>query len=288
MIFSVDSEGRLTDWCGEAEQVTGFLKREVLGMAFLELVTYPFRGIVEELMVLARKGAQAPAVKMPFFTKAGDRVDVSLKASLCDKSGASTGGLALEGALVETSSSPSHKDAQSEEAKDAVGQPFKKSRHQADTMAAQAMLFAVDESGCVSDWNKQAEALTLFTREEVMGRRFLAFITRPFRDAVAKMIRQATKAEVAQPLDIPFYDKNGEKLDVVLKAYPSSNQVNIEGQLVETYVADDTPDLDVVSSFQESKNKTSIWTAETCDSFGPLSQLQASSLTLESLGSIAE
>eukprot|EP00928_Gymnodinium_smaydae_P099221 TRINITY_DN9402_c0_g2_i1.p1 TRINITY_DN9402_c0_g2~~TRINITY_DN9402_c0_g2_i1.p1 ORF type:complete len:295 (-),score=54.11 TRINITY_DN9402_c0_g2_i1:396-1280(-) len=294
MRFSVDAEGRLTDWCVDAEQITGFVRREVIGFSFLEFITCPFRGIVEDTMVVARNGVEAKAVEMPFFGKSGDRLDVSLRASPCGKSDVSTGALVLECALVQTLTLPSKKDTQSAEVKDTADQPYKRSRHQEEKAVSQAMLFTIDESGCVSDWNKQAEELTLFFRDEVMGLSFLDFITRPFRDSVAEMIRQATNAEVVRPLEIPFYDKAGVKLDVVLKAYTCYNQVLIEGQLVEACNADEACAADeasgknAVSCCQPSKKKTMIWTAETCDSFGPLSQLQTTSQTLESLSSIAE
>eukprot|EP00928_Gymnodinium_smaydae_P099220 TRINITY_DN9402_c0_g1_i1.p1 TRINITY_DN9402_c0_g1~~TRINITY_DN9402_c0_g1_i1.p1 ORF type:complete len:289 (-),score=46.16 TRINITY_DN9402_c0_g1_i1:186-1052(-) len=288
MRFSVDREGCLTDWCADAEQITGFVRREVIGVPFLEFITYPFRRLVEDTMVVARSGAQATAVELPFFGKSGDRCDVSLRASLCDKSCVSTGALVLEGMLAQTSTWPSHINTQNDEVKNAVEQPFTRSEHQEEKAASQAMLFTIDESGRVSDWNKQAEELTLFLREEVLGFVFLDFITQPFRDSIAEMIRQAPDTEVMRPLDIPFYDKAGEKLDVVLQAYTCSNQVVIEGQLVETCAAKEAQVLNVVSCRQPSKNKTMIWTAETNDSFGPLSQLQTTSQTLESLGSIAE
>eukprot|EP00928_Gymnodinium_smaydae_P066194 TRINITY_DN49236_c0_g1_i1.p1 TRINITY_DN49236_c0_g1~~TRINITY_DN49236_c0_g1_i1.p1 ORF type:complete len:234 (-),score=44.33 TRINITY_DN49236_c0_g1_i1:356-1057(-) len=233
MMFSVDSEGRLADWNAEAEHQLGFVQREVLGESFLEFIVYPFRELVGNMMATARNGAASKPVRMPFFSKDGDPIDVSLSATPCNVNAECMGHLALECTLMKDSTIPSHERDDVHVNTDAH-EPHAQNLHENGEMASPAALFTVDDRGCVAEWNEQAEQLTLFLHDEVMGLRFLDFLTSNFRKAVAEMIHQVASTRAVRRLHLPFYTKAGEKLDILLRAYSGhSGNVVLEGHLVE-------------------------------------------------------
>eukprot|EP00928_Gymnodinium_smaydae_P075355 TRINITY_DN5837_c0_g1_i1.p1 TRINITY_DN5837_c0_g1~~TRINITY_DN5837_c0_g1_i1.p1 ORF type:complete len:247 (+),score=58.49 TRINITY_DN5837_c0_g1_i1:67-807(+) len=246
MTFSVNAKGCLTEWSVDAEKLTGFSRREVLGLPILELVTFPFRGLVDEMMAMTRNGAVGQSVRMPFFDKAGDSVEILLSASSCEKN---DGHLHLSCAPAEEEV---RADAHDEE------------------LVSPGVDVCIDEHGRVSDRNLEAEEVTLFRRDEVIGMRFLDFVTVSYLESVAQLIRQDESAESARSLEIPFYTKAGEEVAIVLNARIIGGGVGLRGRFVENGRPDEAPEWD---SFP-SKGKTNIWNCDTCDSLaGILSNL---------------
>eukprot|EP00928_Gymnodinium_smaydae_P095041 TRINITY_DN8102_c1_g2_i1.p1 TRINITY_DN8102_c1_g2~~TRINITY_DN8102_c1_g2_i1.p1 ORF type:complete len:273 (+),score=59.40 TRINITY_DN8102_c1_g2_i1:69-821(+) len=241
MKISVDAKGCLTEWSDDVEKLTGFLRREVLGMPLLELVTFPFRGLVDDMMAMARIAAVGQSVHLPFFDKAGASVDIILGATSCEKE---TGHLALECTLLEEEV---NEDAQCS--------------HEVEVTSPGAVM-SLDAWGCVADWNAEAEEATLFRREEVMGMWFLDLITVPFHESVDRMLRRARSGEAVEPVELVFYTKAAAELNVVLTARSVEDKVVVEGKFGERACDDAAPE----PSVSVKKGMPSIWDCDTCDS----------------------
>eukprot|EP00928_Gymnodinium_smaydae_P055908 TRINITY_DN3937_c0_g1_i1.p1 TRINITY_DN3937_c0_g1~~TRINITY_DN3937_c0_g1_i1.p1 ORF type:complete len:269 (-),score=59.26 TRINITY_DN3937_c0_g1_i1:295-1101(-) len=257
MMIAVNEKGLLTEWSDEFAQLTGFRKREVLGWPFMDFVTYPFRELVQDMMASARNGVADVSVEIPFFSKAGDSVKILLSASCCDKDSAFAGHLDLACRLAdeaEPADVASVAGAQGEQSLEVEGQPVSPS-----------VLATIDEQGCIADWSEQAEEMTLFYRDELIGLCFLDLITTPFHEAVAQMLGQAARAEAVRPLEIPFYTKAAEKLDVVLSAYGDSGNVIIECQFVGSEFADAFQGENALPT----KDNAGILDCDTCDTLSP-------------------
>eukprot|EP00928_Gymnodinium_smaydae_P095046 TRINITY_DN8102_c2_g1_i1.p1 TRINITY_DN8102_c2_g1~~TRINITY_DN8102_c2_g1_i1.p1 ORF type:complete len:266 (-),score=63.28 TRINITY_DN8102_c2_g1_i1:428-1159(-) len=243
MMFSVDTKGCLTEWSDDAQQLTGFVRREVLGLPLAELVTVPFRELVDDMMAVARNGVVGQPVRMPFFDKAGDSFEILLSASSCEQK---AGHLVLACLLVE------------------------EGKADAQLLSPDADV-SIDERGRVTDWSVEAEESTVFMREEVMGMQFLDFITSPHRESVAQMLRQAACAKAVRPLEVPFYTKAGEELAVLLTCRSIKGRAFLQGKFVEADRCEcEAPAWDSCLS----KGKPNIWNCDTCDSLtGVLSSL---------------
>eukprot|EP00928_Gymnodinium_smaydae_P094875 TRINITY_DN8047_c0_g1_i1.p1 TRINITY_DN8047_c0_g1~~TRINITY_DN8047_c0_g1_i1.p1 ORF type:complete len:240 (+),score=41.28 TRINITY_DN8047_c0_g1_i1:64-783(+) len=97
-LIVVDEHGRITKWNEQAEELTLFLYDEVKGLQFRDFIAWTFRKAVGEVI---RQVARARAVRhlhLPYYTDAGERLDVLLKARACARH------VVLEGHLVELSS----------------------------------------------------------------------------------------------------------------------------------------------------------------------------------------
>eukprot|EP00928_Gymnodinium_smaydae_P094876 TRINITY_DN8047_c0_g2_i1.p1 TRINITY_DN8047_c0_g2~~TRINITY_DN8047_c0_g2_i1.p1 ORF type:complete len:230 (+),score=38.24 TRINITY_DN8047_c0_g2_i1:55-744(+) len=228
MMFSIDSEGLLADWNEEAERRLGFVRREVIGDFFLEFVVHPFRELVDNMMTMARKGVISEPVRMPFFILEGDPIDVSLSVTPLDKNATSVGHLALECILAK----PPEGDSSVRAHANGDNLPAE-NLHDGGDMASSSARIGVDECGRITEWNAQAEELTLFMHDEVIGLQFRDFMAWTFRKAVGEVIHQVAGTGHVRHFHLPFYTGAGEKLDVLLKAHACSGHIVLEGRLVE-------------------------------------------------------
>eukprot|EP00928_Gymnodinium_smaydae_P095044 TRINITY_DN8102_c1_g2_i4.p1 TRINITY_DN8102_c1_g2~~TRINITY_DN8102_c1_g2_i4.p1 ORF type:complete len:249 (+),score=56.01 TRINITY_DN8102_c1_g2_i4:45-791(+) len=240
MMISVDAKGCLTEWSDGLEELTGFTRREVLGLPLLELVSVPFRGLADDMMAMARIAAVGQTVHVPVLHKAGQNVDIFLEASSCEKK---TGHLALECTLVDEANA----DAQCSHDEE---------------VAYPGAVMALDAWGCVKDWNKEAEEATLFLREEVLGMWFLDLLPVPFHESVDRMLRRARSGEAVEPVELVFYTKAAAELNVVLTARSVEDKVVVEGKFGERACDDAAPE----PSVSVKKGMPSIWDCDTCDS----------------------
>eukprot|EP00928_Gymnodinium_smaydae_P025589 TRINITY_DN20331_c0_g2_i1.p1 TRINITY_DN20331_c0_g2~~TRINITY_DN20331_c0_g2_i1.p1 ORF type:complete len:270 (+),score=34.46 TRINITY_DN20331_c0_g2_i1:55-864(+) len=241
MMFAVDAKGCLTDWSKDFAVVTEFHRHEVIGRRFLDFITFPFCKPVNEWMQRAKEGGTHEALPIPFYTKPGERVDIVLKAAAKN--------LESEDYVVECALAQANEDSlESQGGKDDSSPP---------------VVVSVNKEWQVTGWNDAAEEWTMFLRCEAVGRDLLDFITFPHRDKVRQMLQQASCSRRAQSIQIPFYTKTAEKLDIQLSARIVADDVVVEGQLLQ-------------SDCQESPRNMRVKTAATvwqCPTTGSLQSL---------------
>eukprot|EP00928_Gymnodinium_smaydae_P033091 TRINITY_DN23801_c0_g1_i1.p1 TRINITY_DN23801_c0_g1~~TRINITY_DN23801_c0_g1_i1.p1 ORF type:complete len:268 (-),score=48.51 TRINITY_DN23801_c0_g1_i1:177-980(-) len=85
-------------------------------------------------------------------------------------------------------------------------------------------MYTLNGNGIFTQWSKEAEALTGFTLEEVVGRRFLDFVSYRFRRDVEELLRTIATEKSIPPLQLPFFSKFGEPVEVVLLATPKHDE----------------------------------------------------------------
>eukprot|EP00928_Gymnodinium_smaydae_P012539 TRINITY_DN14545_c0_g2_i1.p1 TRINITY_DN14545_c0_g2~~TRINITY_DN14545_c0_g2_i1.p1 ORF type:complete len:280 (-),score=50.68 TRINITY_DN14545_c0_g2_i1:307-1146(-) len=275
-MFSVNSNGVLTEWSADAEQLTRFTQRDVLGMPLLELITYPFRQQVEEMMSKTRHGVATESLHIPFYGKAGDCVDIELSANKVGSAGGICFACKQKNAHAFFSGLgeclPSQSDSRAEASHSNV--------------QASSMVAILDEEGRVTGWNEEAEDVSLFLRDEVIGVQFQELLTQPFREAACQMIQQASRAERSRPFHMPFYTKAAEKVDVMFNVFVCSGQVVIEMKHLPN---EDTSELSLEApprkALRRDPDKTlaSIWACETSDTLSSLPDLERNSAGVATL-----
>jgi PAS domain S-box-containing protein len=76
-IFGIDAQGKINEWNQQAEKITGFNKKEVMGRVLVtDFITDDYKASVGEIMKKALKGEETANFEFPLFSKSGDRVDV--------------------------------------------------------------------------------------------------------------------------------------------------------------------------------------------------------------------
>ena len=95
---------------------------------------------------------------------------------------------------------------------------------------ANAPIFGIDSRGYVNEWNQTAEALTGYSKAEVMGKELVAeFITEDYKESVAEVLQKALGGEETANYEFPLYTKSGEQLYVLLN---STTRRDANGEIV--------------------------------------------------------
>ncbi|MFT7321168.1 ATP-binding protein, partial [Congregibacter sp.] len=119
---------------------------------------------------------------------------------------------------------------------------------------ANAPIFGIDAQGNVNEWNQQAEKITGFTKEEVMGRDLVAnFITDDYKLSVGEVLAKALQGDETANYEFPLFTQFGDRVDVLLN---STTRRDASGQIVGVVgVGQDITELNKVRVEQENERK---------------------------------
>jgi len=218
-IFGIDAQGKVNEWNQQAKKITGFNKKEVMGRDLVaDFITDDYKVSVGEVLAKALKGKETANFEFPLFTKSGDRVDFLMNSTTRrDASGKITGVVGVGQDITELNKVRVEQVNIANEMTQLV-----------DT--ANAPIFGIDAKGKVNEWNQQAEKITGFNKEEVMGLDLVAdFITDGYKASVAEVLERALKGEETANYELPLFTKSGHRVDVLLN---STTRRDAYGQIV--------------------------------------------------------
>ena len=244
-IFGIDAHGKVNEWNQQAEKITGFSKREVMGEDLVtKFITDEYKLAVGEVLQKALKGEETANYESPLFTKSGDSsVDVLLNSTTRrDAAGHIVGVVGVGQNITELNK------ARVEQANIA-----KELTQFIDT--ANAPIFGIDAHGKVNEWNQQAEKITGFTKREVMGEDLVAkFITDEYKLAVGEVLQKALKGEETANYEFPLFTKSGDSsVDVLLN---STTRRDAAGHIVGVVgVGQDITELNQIRVEQDRERK---------------------------------
>jgi PAS domain S-box-containing protein len=93
-----------------------------------------------------------------------------------------------------------------------------------------APIFGIDAQGKVNEWNQQAEKVTGFKKDDVMGRDLVAdFITDGYKASVGEVLAKALKGEETANFEFPLFTTSGDHADVLLN---STSRRDASGQII--------------------------------------------------------
>jgi PAS domain S-box-containing protein len=119
---------------------------------------------------------------------------------------------------------------------------------------ANAPIFGIDAQGNVNEWNQQAEKITGFTKEEVMGRGLVAnFITDDYKLSVGEVLAKALQGDETANYEFPLFTQSGDRVDVLLN---STTRRDASGQIVGVVgVGQDITELNRIRYEQDTERK---------------------------------
>merc|ERR1719199_1339879 len=172
-----------------------------------EFITSEYKAAVKKVLDDALKGKEAANFEFPLFTKHQERVEVLLNATTRrDAAGDIVGVVGVGQDITEK------KKGEAELSR--VAQDL---RALIDT--ANAPIFGIDKEGLVNEWNNKAAEITLYTKEEVMGRNLVQeFITSEYKDAVKEVLDDALQGKEAANFEFPLFTKHQDRVEVLLNA----------------------------------------------------------------------
>ncbi|MFT5224449.1 MAG: PAS domain S-box-containing protein [Polaribacter sp.] len=207
-IFGIDAQGKVNEWNQQAEKITGFSKKEVMGRDLVaDFIKDDYKVSVWEVLAKALKGEETANFELPLFNKSGDRVDVLLNSTTRrDASGKTIGVVGVGQDITELNRVRVEQESVANELTQLI-----------DT--ANAPIFGIDDQGQVNEWNQQAKKITGFTKDEVIGRDLVAdFITDDFKVSVGDVLERALQGEETENYEFPLFTKTGDRVDVLLNS----------------------------------------------------------------------
>ena len=239
-IFGIDAKGKVNEWNQQARKITGFSKKEVLGRDLVaDFITDDYKVSVNEVLAKALKGKETANFEFPLFTKLGDRVDVLMNSTTRrDASGEIIGVVGVGQDITELNKVRVEQVNIANEMTQLV-----------DT--ANAPIFGIDANGMVNEWNQQAEKITGFDKEEVMGLDLVAdFITDDYKASVGEVLERALLGEETANYEFPLFTKSGNRVDVLLN---STTRRDASGRIIGVVgVGQDITELNKVLAEQAS------------------------------------
>ncbi|NKB56908.1 MAG: PAS domain S-box protein [Alphaproteobacteria bacterium] len=83
--------------------------------------------------------------------------------------------------------------------------------------SANALIFCVDSEGRISEWNRQAERITGFQKEETLGQKLVdVFVTDAYKSSIEYVFDQTLLEKEAENIEIVLQGKFGKRLDFLL------------------------------------------------------------------------
>ena len=173
-IFGIDNEGKVNEWNQSAEKITKYTTNDVIGKDLVEeFITDDYKKSVKQVLLDALKGEVTSNYEFPLFTKDDRRVMVLLNASTRrDAEGKIVGVLGVGQDISELDKFRTETEAVAKELRQFIE-------------TANAPIFGIDAKGKVNEWNQTAAKITLFSKEEVLGKDLVeTYITDDYKESV--------------------------------------------------------------------------------------------------------
>ncbi len=95
---------------------------------------------------------------------------------------------------------------------------------------ANAPIIGIDRDGMVNEWNQSAEAMTGFTKDDVMGYDLVETrISEDYREAVKNVLDKALQGEETANYEFPMFTRQGGQVKILLSA---STRRDVDGNIV--------------------------------------------------------
>jgi PAS domain S-box-containing protein len=199
--IGIDMNGHILEWNSAAEAMSGFGRDELLGLDFVNgLLGTTCRMRASDAIHKARAGEKLTRLELPFYSKSGRKMDLTLSMSLrpCDI-------IFLGGCMTtpETHLPKKHKHAVAK--------------------------ISVDANGIITGWDTEAANLLGFTRAEMHGLQFVDdILTAEVRAFAEQKIAHALNCQNVPSFELPIYSKSGWLKYINVKIDPQY----VDGQVV--------------------------------------------------------
>jgi len=222
-------DGKIDFWNKAAEKIFGFTAEETYNKSIDELInpnynTESFYPIVQ-IDVLKKSGYKGKIVETRAHTRMGKEIQIEASLSSVQIAGKS--------ALVCIIRNVSEKFR--------IMRQIWKANHFLDVIVdnANVMISFTKLNNQVSLWNKAAEIITGYTKQEVIGSKNILELLFPdstYRLAVSEEIRQSLNCENGEAMTLNILTRSGENKTISLNAKPiRSEQGNVQGYITVAY-----------------------------------------------------
>eukprot|EP00929_Paragymnodinium_shiwhaense_P080219 TRINITY_DN4181_c1_g1_i1.p1 TRINITY_DN4181_c1_g1~~TRINITY_DN4181_c1_g1_i1.p1 ORF type:complete len:2022 (+),score=462.95 TRINITY_DN4181_c1_g1_i1:170-6235(+) len=209
-IFGIDTEGKVTEWNRKAALITGFTKQDTCGSPFVEsFIHKDYREEVGRVLTEALDGNETANFELPLFTRDGQRRVILLNATTRrGADGEVTGVIGVGQDITDFRQVLSEQQRIAEDLSVLIA-------------SANAPIFGVDASGCLTEWNKKMEELSGFSKKETMGKRLVdEFVAADHKEKVQCMLDRSWEGEESVNVEFALESKDGQRIEILLNATP--------------------------------------------------------------------
>ncbi|CAK0837076.1 unnamed protein product [Prorocentrum cordatum] len=205
-LFGVDLEGNVNEWNTKIASITGYSREEALDRPFVQdFIPEVHHARVQEVLSETGSGWERANFEVPLQTKHGVHIDVAINTTT-RKNGAGE----IVGVFGLGNDITSLKDAVRKMTREA----YNLSRL---IETANALIFGVDLSGKVDEWNTKTADLTGYSKEEALGRPLVRdFISAEHRSAVDQLLTDARNGKEAANFELSLATKSGKHIQILL------------------------------------------------------------------------
>jgi len=210
-IFGVDLRGVVTEWNKQAAALSGFSKQEAMGVELVKNFIQPQdRASVHSVLEKALKGAETANYKLPLVSKTGTCSTVLLNATTRrDATGNITGVIGVGQDITTLNKLMAETQLIADDLKRFVE-------------TANAPIFAIDNHGNVTEWNRMTAHISQFTKEETVGKALVAnFIAEGYTQKVSSVLNRALKGVETANFEFQLCTKyQDSKIQILANATP--------------------------------------------------------------------
>eukprot|EP00931_Biecheleriopsis_adriatica_P106544 TRINITY_DN8097_c0_g3_i2.p1 TRINITY_DN8097_c0_g3~~TRINITY_DN8097_c0_g3_i2.p1 ORF type:complete len:1813 (-),score=330.93 TRINITY_DN8097_c0_g3_i2:209-5092(-) len=194
-IFGINNEGRVTEWNRMMKNITEYSKEEALGKPLVSsFITEEYRDSVDDVLRSALKGIETANFEFPLFTKKLDR-KIQILMSATPRRGPDEQIIGMIGVGQDIT--------QLRAATEAADRTAGELSRLIDT--ANAPIFGVDSSLCITEWNQMMSKISGVPREEVMGKALMDWLSDPEnKQSTAEIFKIALSGQETTNFELRF------------------------------------------------------------------------------------
>ncbi|NOT76057.1 MAG: PAS domain S-box protein [Cyclobacteriaceae bacterium] len=88
---------------------------------------------------------------------------------------------------------------------------------------ANVPIFGVDRNGYINEWNRVATELSGYTKNEVLGKKWVNFLDLKVKSQVEEVLQKANGGEPTSNFELPFVNKEGKNQVLLISVTPRAN-----------------------------------------------------------------
>jgi PAS domain S-box-containing protein len=216
-IFGLTLEGRVTSWNSAAEAATGYTAEEMAGRHISRVLPEDRHGDLVVLRDRLLGGERITGFETRLVKRSGETADIALSVALIS----GEAGLAVTVRDITAAKEAERKLRESEQ----------RTRMLFDT--ALDAVVSMDESGRITSWNAQAEAIFGWKREEAIGRKLAdTIVPAAFREAhqrgLARFLTTGETKVLGSRIEITALARDGREFPVELAIVPIEHEGRYE------------------------------------------------------------
>ncbi|CAK0837077.1 unnamed protein product [Prorocentrum cordatum] len=220
-IFAVNKECKVTEWNRKCEEILGYPKADAMGQHLVRKFIHEVnRKSVRTVLNRALANDEVKNFELTFYTREGAQRDVLLSATPRWGQEHEIIGVVCVGQDV--TEMKKHRDNAQRVADD----------YSRLINTANAPIFGVDESACVTEWNNWVAVKSGFVRSETQGKKLTNYIAEKSQGVWLDVLRDASKGNPTETFEVELAPKDPDNQKCVSLLLNATPRIDPQGDII--------------------------------------------------------